>query len=118
MRPLASASDEYTGSSTELVRTISCAGPALSMKVSPSSLVIAIRPLNATGDPMKWVGTGGRPPSYLTAPVCDVEAGDDAVVGEQIQVVAVRDVREHVTGAFRVLPGDALVRLRRPGGSR
>ena len=45
------------------------AGPALSMKVSPPSLVIATKPPNATGEPMKRAGTGIRPPSYLTVPV-------------------------------------------------
>ena len=61
-RWLAIAADEYTGSSIVLIRTISCFGPALSRIVSPSSLVIAIMPLNATAEPMKCVGLGGRPP--------------------------------------------------------
>jgi len=69
MRAFARAGEEETGSPTEFVRTISWRGPALIMNVSPSSLVIAITPANATGDPMKRAGTGGRPPSYRTAPV-------------------------------------------------
>ena len=71
--PRASASDAHTGSSTELVASTSCFGPALITNVSPSSLVRRILSPNATGEDRMVAGTGIRPPSYWTAPVTGIE---------------------------------------------
>ena len=59
---------------------------------------------------MNRAGTGTLPPSVLDRAGLRVQTGDDAVVADQVQVVAVEDVRDHVAGALGVFPGDALRR--------
>src|SRR6185436_9791346 len=69
IRPSAIAGEAYTGSPTEFVPSTSCFGPAFTINVSQSSLVIRILPSNATGDAVNVAGIGIRPPSYFTSPV-------------------------------------------------